>query len=226
MDSSPASLPNAFRARPRVRVLLPQPLPGLGAGALDYLSDISLPPGTFVRAPLRNRILTGVVWDGEPESAETLDEAKVKPIAGVIEAPPLPDVVRRFVDWVAGYTMATPGAVLRMVMSAPDALDPPPNRRLWRWTQIAGLKPSPARARIAGLLADGRAMTAQDLALEAATSPSVVRGLAEAGALLPVDVAQEIDPPRIDPGQAGPRLRRIRRRVRRIWSQDWAPASA
>jgi primosomal protein N' (replication factor Y) len=129
MDSSPASLPDAFRARPRLRVLLPQAMPGLGDGALDYLSEASLPPGTFVQAPLRNRMIAGVVWDGAPEGAETLDEAKVKPIAGVIDAPPLPDVSRRFVDWVAAYTMASPGAVLRMVMSVPDAFDPPPSRR-------------------------------------------------------------------------------------------------
>ena len=37
--------------------------------------------------------------------------------------------LRRFVDWVAAYTLAPPGAVLRMAMSAPAALEPPPPPR-------------------------------------------------------------------------------------------------
>ena len=206
MDSSPASPTDAFPIRHRVRVLLPQPLPGLGAGPLDYAGSESLPPGTFVSAPLRNRLLPGVVWDGEPEGAETIDETKLKEIQELLPVPPLPAVSRRFVDWVAAYTMTTPGAVLRMVLSVPDALAPPPSRRLWRWTDVPGIKPSPGRARIATLLADGRAMTIHDIAAEAAVSPSVARGLAESGALQPVDVAQEIDPPRIPLDNPGPTL--------------------
>lgn len=206
MDSSPASPTDAFPIRKRVRVLLPQPLPGLGAGPLDYAASASLPAGTFVSAPLRNRLLPGVVWDGEPEGAEAIDEAKLKEIQGLLPVPPLPAVSRRFIDWVAAYTMTTPGAVLRMVLSVPDALAPPPSRRLWRWTEIPGLKSSPGRARIAALLADGRAMTMHDIATEAAVSPSVARGLAESGVLLPVDVAQEIDSPRIPLDNPGPTL--------------------
>ncbi len=206
MDSSPASPADAFPTHRRVRVLLPQPLPGLGDGPLDYAASESLEPGTVVQVPLRNRVLAGVVWDGDPDGGQSVVDAKLKAVLGVLPAPPLPAVSRRFVEWVAAYTMATPGAVLRMVLSAPDALDPPPQRTLWRWTQIEGLKPSPGRSRIAALLADGRAMTMQDIAAEAAVSPSVARGLAEAGALQPVSVDVEPDPPRIDPDQQGPTL--------------------
>ena len=176
----------------------------MGQGPLDYASLESLAPGTLVEVPLRNRMLAGVVWDGPPEGL--IDDGKLREILGLVAAPPLPEVSRRFVDWVASYSMASPGAVLRMVLSCPDALLPPPARVLLRWAGMTNLKPSPARTRIAQLLADGRAMTAQDIAAEAATSPAVVRALADSGALSTLTLAQEQDLPRIDLDRSGPDL--------------------
>ena len=37
----------------------------------------------------------------------------------------MPEDLRQFVDWVAGYTLARVGNVLRMTMSVPRALAPP-----------------------------------------------------------------------------------------------------
>ena len=37
--------------------------------------------------------------------------------------------MRRFVDWVAHYTLSPPGMVARMILRAPEAFDPEP------WTE-------------------------------------------------------------------------------------------
>ncbi|HJT08341.1 MAG TPA: primosomal protein N', partial [Stellaceae bacterium] len=107
------------RAALRLSVLLPLPL----AGVYDYLAPrASLPaPGEFVIVPLGNRQLLGVAW-GEPTGEVSV--AKLKTVIERLPAPPMRDELRRLIDWVASYTLAPPGAVLRMAMSVPDALEP------------------------------------------------------------------------------------------------------
>lgn len=59
-----AELSARAQTGPRVRVLLPLPLPAV----LDYRVPDGEPlpePGAFVRVPLSGRTLVGVVWDGE-----------------------------------------------------------------------------------------------------------------------------------------------------------------
>src|SRR5437868_7125189 len=104
----------------RVSVLLPLPL----AGAYDYLvpPELDLEPGDFVVAPLGPNVFMGVVWG---EASGGLPASRLKPVAERLAVMPLPEVGRRFVDWVAQYTMSPPGAVLRMAMSVTAALEPP-----------------------------------------------------------------------------------------------------
>src|SRR5512134_3239852 len=118
----------------RVSVLLPLPL----TGAYDYRADPAqaLTRGDFVVVPLGNRDVIGVVWG---EALGDVAESKLKDVAGRIDAPPLPAVVCDFVDWVANYTMSPPGAVLKMAMSVPAALEPPKPISAWRLAEsLAG----------------------------------------------------------------------------------------
>ena len=95
----------------RASVLLPLPL----AGAYDYRvpDGMALEPGAYVEVPLGPRRLVGVVWGG---GGGDLAEGRLKAVVRRFDTPPMPDVVRRFVDWVAAYTLAPVGAVLRMVL--------------------------------------------------------------------------------------------------------------
>src|SRR5581483_1631630 len=93
-----------------VPVLLPLPL----AGPLDYRADADIPPGSFVAVGLGPRRVIGVVWDG---AAGEVPAERLKPVIEVLPTPPLPAAMRRFIERVAGYTLAPPGAVLRMAMS-------------------------------------------------------------------------------------------------------------
>jgi len=182
-----------FAAGERVAVLLPLPL----AGAYDYLAPLetTLAAGDFVEVPLGNRTLPGVVWGA---GAGDLAPTRMKSVRRLLPAPPLPDVSRRFVDWVADYTVQPPGAVLRMAMSVPDALVPErPARGLRLASDPPVLKPSEARSRVLALLADGAVWSSADLAREAACSQAVLRALVTAGVLQAVDLPAPA-PPAID----------------------------
>lgn len=168
----------------RVAVLLPLPL----AGPYDY----SVPPGLtvaagdFVEAPLGGRAMAGVIWGA---GSKEVREAKLRPLGRLLPAPPLPEVSRRFVDWVAGYTVHPPGAVLRMLMSVPEALAPAkPRFALRRSGHSVSLKPTPARGRVLAVLADGPPRPLAELAREAACGEGVVRGMLAAGVLASEEV--------------------------------------
>ena len=166
--ADPAALPGLTPPEPRVSVLIPLPL----AGAYDYLgpNDPPLNPGAVVRVPLGGREVLGVVWDrdSEPKSeaeAVAVPAERLKWVQGRCEAPPFPKVQRRFIDWVAAYTLALPGAVLRMALSVPKALDPPRPVTGYRLAAdakatFAGIKPTPARAKVIAVLDDGPARRA------------------------------------------------------------------
>jgi len=102
----------------RVSVLLPYKFDT----AFTYAADEPLPPGTLVRVPLGSRVVAGAVWDDKPDMA-----VKVKPIAGVYAFPPLPETTRKFIDWVAGYTLARRGDVLALGLKE-QLLATPPKR--------------------------------------------------------------------------------------------------
>ena len=183
-----------------VSVLLPMPV----AGPYDYLvpGDMQLRPGDFVRAPLGSRELIGVVWG---DAAGDVEEKKLRPVIAHIETRPLPDELRQFIDWVAAYTLSAPGAVLRMALSSPDALMPPKRITAYRAAgRQDGMRMTPARLRVLEMLQHGPAMTARDLANEAGVSQSVIKGLAEAGAIEQVS----LEPPRLfaDPDPSRPGL--------------------
>lgn len=203
-DSAP---PEMFGPGARIAVLLPLPL----AGAYDYRvpEDQVLRRGQVVTVPLGRRQETGVVWG---PGVGGVEDAKVRCVLGPLpEAPLLPAVSLAFVDWVSAYTLAPPGAVLKMVLSVPDALAPPRPLVAYRAVPLPeGLKLTTARKRVLDVLAEGQAMTAADLAREAAVSTGVVKGLAEAGALVsvlldPLDTVAEPDgshaPPALSPLQ-------------------------
>jgi primosomal protein N' (replication factor Y) (superfamily II helicase) len=171
----------------RVRVMLPLPLV---AGAYDYRvpeGSPAPPPGSYVIAPLSGRATLGVVWDGAPDAS--LPEAKLRDLAEILDAPPMTESLRRFVEWVAQYTLSPPGAVLRMALAVPAALDPPPPRTGWRITAagreaLAG-RLTPARQRVLAALA-GAPVAGPALAEAAGVSSGVVRATAAAGLIEPL----------------------------------------
>ena len=189
----------------RIRVLLPLPL----AGAYDYRlpDDLDAAPGDFVVVPLAARQMIGVVWDDAPSAAdEPVDDARLKEVVALLDAPGLGAALRRFVEWVAGYNLSPPGAVLRMAMRVRDALEPPPPRIAYRLGGPVPKRITPARRRVLEVLADGPPRQPADLAEAAGVGGTVVRGLIAAGTLVAVELPAWPDFPAPEPGRPGPDL--------------------
>ena len=197
-----ASLAAPAPARKRVPVLLPRPF----QGTFDYAVPPGMDPrpGDVVLVPLNRREEVGVVWDlpAGPSVADT----KLKPITAVLEAVPFPVALRRFVDWVAGYTLSTPGEVLAMALRI-NALQPQTPQAGWRIGDIpADARLTDARVRIAAALADGALLSTSDLVRAAGVSGGVVRGMANAGLLQPVALPARLPFHLPDPAHPGPTL--------------------
>jgi primosomal protein N' (replication factor Y) len=96
-------------AKRTVKVLLPLPL----ADAYDYSvpEGLEVAAGHFAIVPLGKRETVGVVWG---EGSGEVPAAKLRDIVAILPALPMADSLRRFVDWVSAYTLAPPGAVLRV----------------------------------------------------------------------------------------------------------------
>ncbi len=207
--SPPSNQPLGVASAPRRRrVLLPLPL---AAGAYDYRlpPGMEAPVGSFVAVPLNGREMLGVVWDGETDP--DLPAHRLRDIQAVVGVPPMGETLRRFVDWVAAYTLSPPGAVLRMAMSSPAAFSPPTARAGWQRAPQEGRnapapRMTPARQRVLDALPDGEVMTGSELAAAAGVSPAVVRGLADAGLLLPALLPRDESFPMPDPEHPGPTL--------------------
>ena len=100
-----------------VSVLVHTPAYSQIAGALTYLSHQPLPAGTLVRVPLGQRELLGVVWDSpqvdtSDNTAPALDPAKLRPLAGVLDAlAPLSPSWRKLISFAASYYQRSAGEV-------------------------------------------------------------------------------------------------------------------
>jgi len=186
-----------------IQVLIPLPL----AGVYDYKApgDVKIPLGTFVYVPLGKRIVVGVVWGFSNNGI--VSEERLKLVDGTVDVQPLPDSVRRFVNWVADYTFSPPGAVLRMVMCVPKALEPPKSRvGVSLSTEPTDFLMTPARKRVLDLMKGGCPRVAGELAQEAGVSTGVIRGLCDLGALNKVELSPDVHFPSPDPDCPGPKL--------------------
>jgi len=188
----------------RLSVLLPFALKGV----LDYKFSGERPkPGTFVRVPLAGRPVTGVVWDAE-EIAEEVPAKKLKGIYEVLRVPSLTRQQRRFVEWVADYTIQPPGNVLKMCMGSPEALKPLPTRMLYHAASRAvdPARLTPARLQVLEAIEDGKPRTIKAIAKKAGASEAVVRSLVKAGLIEGVE--QTRDQPYLPPNpeKKGPAL--------------------
>ena len=197
-SARPSKLPPAT-----VAVLLPLPLDRAYDYAVPEELAADIAPGSFVRVPLGRVERIGVVW-GKGEGDVEL--ARLKPVTAVLESPPMTEPLRRLIDWAADYTLAQRGAVLRMAMSVPAAVEPPPMRTAYRRRQDEAPRMTEARSRVLALLQDGPPRTAAEIARKANVGTAVVRGLAALGAVEAVSVREVSAFGRPDTRRAGPIL--------------------
>jgi primosomal protein N' (replication factor Y) len=152
--------------------------------------------GSIVSVPLGPRLTLGVVW-GPPK--DMVAHNRLRDIVQAYDVPPLSDELLKLVDWVAKYTLAAPGNVLRSVLRSTEALDPPRPVVAYRRTGIEPGKLTPARLRVLDALMDDMAWPKTALVGATGVSPSVIEGLEKAGAverleMPPPPVVEQPDP--------------------------------
>ena len=164
--------------------------------------DTVLKPGSIVRVPLAAREVVGAVWEEgiwDGANIRKIDPKKLRDISHVFDVPPLDLKLRRFVDWVARWTLSPPGMVLRMVLRVPDALEPEAPIKGVRFTGPPPERMTKARERVLATFEDGLSWSKSGLAAAAGVSATVVEGLITAGTLETVDIPAAPVPQMPDP---------------------------
>ncbi|TAK46896.1 MAG: primosomal protein N' [Xanthobacteraceae bacterium] len=178
----------------------------LAAVAVDQTYSYRVPDGLavavgdVVTVPLGARATTAVVWaEATPEPRL---HNRIKDIAGRLDVPPLREELRGLIEWMAGYTLASRGMVLRMALQRGE-LGPERVRVGVRVTGEAPARLTPARRRVLAVLADGLVHAKADVVLEAGASVSVIDGLVDEGTLTATPLKPS-PPPEPDPGFGAP----------------------
>jgi primosomal protein N' (replication factor Y) len=177
--------------------------------AVDAPYSYRVPPGmtvsrgSIVAVPLVGRLYVGIVW-GPPQ--DMVAHNRLKDIEIAYDVPPLSEELLQTIDWVARYTLATPGMVVRSVLRSTEALDAERQVVAYRRTGYEPERMTPARSRVMETVADGLAWAKTAIVGVSGVSASVVEGLERAGALERLEVAPPpiVMPP--NPNAAAPRL--------------------
>jgi primosomal protein N' (replication factor Y) len=158
--------------------------------ALSYLAPPELPPGSLVEVPLGGRMAIGVIWDGVGDP--NIDLAKLKSIRRRLEAPLLPQGLRRLINWTAAYLVVPPGNVLRLSLPR-TVLSPPPRKTVYQSAKSypANARLTPQRKRILATLANVPPLPAVEAARLAGVGQQVVRAMAQAGLLNSHEVSSD-----------------------------------
>lgn len=163
--------------------------------------DQAIEPGSIVEVPLGPRKVLGVVWDEEPGGRGLkVGDNRLREIERVFDVPPLGASTRRFIDWVGRYYLMPRGMMLRMVLRAPEALEP---EAPIRGVRLAGPPPerlTTARKRVLEILDGGFAWSRTGLAASAGVSAGVIDGLMAQGTLEEVWLEPGRTPALPDPG--------------------------
>jgi primosomal protein N' (replication factor Y) len=142
--------------------------------------------GSIVAVPLGPRLIQGVVW-GAPK--DLIAHNRLRDIAHAYDVPPLSEELLKTVEWVARYTLAAPGQVLRGVLRSPEALDAPRPVIAYRRTGHEPEKLTPARLRVLDCLMDDMAWPRPALVGASGVSSSVIDGLERSGAIEKLEIA-------------------------------------
>src|ERR1700751_3021825 len=131
-------------------------------------AGLAIAAGDVVRVPLGAREATGAVW-AEGVMRPGLDN-RLKDIEEKVDVPALLPELRRFVDWVANYTLSPRGMIIRMALRLGEPLRTARMRAGGRPAGTAPERMTAARTRVLALLAEGFVRAKREAAEEAGVS--------------------------------------------------------
>ncbi|WP_037280685.1 primosomal protein N' [Rubellimicrobium mesophilum] len=179
----------------------------LPLGALDRLLDYKAPeggcsPGAFVEVPLGPRKIVGVVWG--PGTGE-VPEARLRPVARILDAPPLRAPMREFLGRAADYTLTPLPAMVRLATRAPGLTEGQVTHNVYRLGPREAGRMTDARTRVLAVLRDfpDRSFTLGELASQAGVGTAVIKGLVTQGAVVEEEAPRDRPYPVLDLGAPG-----------------------
>ncbi|MCI4590250.1 primosomal protein N' [Sphingobium sp. BYY-5] len=177
-------------------------------GPLDYRvpHGMRVEPGSIIVAPLGPRQLIGVVWEEDSfPDIETVGDNRLRNLLDVVDAPPLPEPLRRLIEWTADYYLAPPAAVLRMALSSMAALKGARTVIEYRRTGELPERMTEQRAQALERIGDRQGLI-RELAMIGGVSDAVIRGLIKQDIFEAVEVSVDTPFPMPDPDHAPPAL--------------------
>ena len=115
---------------PIIQIAVPVPLKGGQVCAYDYYAGPATgkPRGTIVKIPLGSRYVWGIVLKpaqlDQPDIQPNITpHHKLKTVCACASVPPLDEVVLKFLHQVTTWTLAPFGAVMKLMLNTPDALE-------------------------------------------------------------------------------------------------------
>lgn len=166
-----------FKSQTIVKVLIPNVV----NTGYDYRLTSDADIGQFVRVSVMNRPYIGVIVGfGDSD----LPNEKIKNISEIYPS----KLSVNDLSWIqkmSGWTLMTPGAVLRLIINVPDAFLPPKIEPLYNFNFDANGKMTDARQMVMDAYAsnDNTAMTVNDLRNIAHVSPAVINTMIKRGLL-------------------------------------------
>lgn len=183
------------------------PVSVLTAEGLDRLLDYRAPEagvtiGALVEVPLGPRRVLGVVWG---EGLGEVAPERLRDVARVLDAPPLPPAMRSFLSRAADYTLTSPSGMLRLATRAPGLGAPASARAILRLSGREPPRMTSARARVLEVLEEygGLGLAPTELSRLAGVSAGVVAGLEAAGVLVREEAPRDAPFPPLDPDRPG-----------------------
>ena len=182
-----------------VAVLTTQPLDRF----LDYRApEGGVRLGALVEVPLGPRRVLGVVW-GQGEG--NFDPSRIRPIARIIDLPPMRKEMMTFLSRAADYTISPLDAMLRLATRMPGLGQGPATRRVLRLGDGNPDRMTAARQKVLGVLEEVPDAVYQpsELAALAGVSSSVVTGLVRQGVIIEEEAARDAPFEPLNPAAAG-----------------------
>ena len=166
----------------------------------SYRADdaLALTPGATVRIPFGTRETVGVVWARQADAGDGRG-GNLKQVISKVEWPELDDQMRAFVEWVARYTLAPRGLVMRMALRNPDNTQVERAKIGVRLTGKAPQLLTPQRSRVIEVAARMALLGKTQLALEAGVSMGVVNALIDDGTLETIALEPDTGGQALDP---------------------------
>ncbi|WP_415921257.1 primosomal protein N' [Tateyamaria sp. SN6-1] len=195
-------IPSFYDEGTLVAVLTTQPLDR----ALDYRApEGGCHLGAFVEVPLGPRKVLGVVWG--PGKGD-YDYAKVRSVIRVLDAAPMRDEMRVFLQKAAAYTLTPMPAMLRLATRAPGLGDPPSMRKVYRRGPSEPDRMTDARRRVLDFLSDygDLSFTLKELAELSGVTSSVIKGLVKQNVVAEEDSPRDLPFAPLDPERPGKAL--------------------